>query len=315
MKNRSTMLGLAQEYLAHKRALGFSLRIDGRQLLQFAAFADHSGHRGPLTLKLALRWARLPQHVALHYYAKRLDIVRRFAQFRAVFDPKTEVPPLGYLGPSNHRPAPYIYHPTEIRALLRAARRLSPRRGLRPQAYTTLIGLPACTGLRLSEALRLQVEDVDLKAGVLLVRRRKFHLTRLVPLHPSAICALRHYRRVRDQRHPQHRGAFFLSESGEALNQRTVHQTFAGLRNCLGCSSARPLPRWHDLRHTFACRRLLLWCRQPVRLDNRIVYLSRYLGHRQIACTYWYLTGVPELFGRVGAHFEHYWRGRFCSRK
>lgn len=315
MKNRTTMLILAQEYLAHKRALGFALRIDGRQLLQFAAFADRSGHRGPLTFKLALRWARLPQHVASHYYAKRLDIVRRFAQFRAVFDPKTEVPPLGYLGSPNHRPAPYIYRLTEVRALLKAARRLSPRGGLRPRSYTTLIGLLACTGLRLSEALRLQVDDVDLETGVLLVRQSKFHLTRLVPLHPSAIRALRHYRRGRDKQYPLHRGAFFLSEGGEALNQRTVHQTFTGLRTCLGCFATRRPPRWHDLRHTFACRRLLLWCRQPDHLDNRIVYLSRYLGHRQIAFTYWYLTGVPELFGRVGAHFERYWRSRTCSQK
>ena len=66
----------------------------------------------------------------------------------------------------------------------------------------------------------------------------------------------------------------------------------------------RSRPRIHDLRHSFAVRRLVLWHEQGVDINQRMLALSTYLGHVKISNTYWYLTGVPELMGRVGQRFE-----------
>jgi integrase len=63
-------------------------------------------------------------------------------------------------------------------------------------------------------------------------------------------------------------------------------------------------PRVHDLRHTFACRRLLLWYAQGVDVDRAVHALSTYLGHAGARDTYWYLTAVPELLERAAARFE-----------
>jgi integrase len=66
------------------------------------------------------------------------------------------------------------------------------------------------------------------------------------------------------------------------------------------------LPRVHDLRHTFACRRLLEWYRQGEDVNNRIAALATYMGHTKVTGTYWYLTGTPELLGIMAHRFESF---------
>jgi integrase len=125
--------------------------------------------------------------------ARRLDVVRCFAKYRAIFDPDTEIPLYNVFGPAYRRITPHIYSAAEISALLAAARDLPPQDGLRPHTYATLFGLLACTGLRLREAIRLTRSDVDWKRGLLTIRETKFRKSRLVPLHPTATQALREY--------------------------------------------------------------------------------------------------------------------------
>jgi integrase len=79
-----------------------------------------------------------------------------------------------------------------------------------------LIGLLACTGLRISEALGLKIAEVDLQKGLLLIRDSKFHQTRWVPLHRSALAPLKAYSRQRQRSFP-FAERFFASERGTAL--------------------------------------------------------------------------------------------------
>ena len=118
-----TMKELAQEYLAFRRSLGFQLRVEGQQLLKFAEFVDRSDHSGPLTTELALRWACLPTGASPLYRARRLEVVRGFARFRAIFDDGTEIPAQRLLGEAHRRTAPHVYSDGEISDLLHAAYR------------------------------------------------------------------------------------------------------------------------------------------------------------------------------------------------
>jgi integrase len=172
---------------------------------------------------------------------------------------------------------------------------------LRPRTYQTLIGLLACTGLRVSEALQLKVPEVDLQQGLLLVREGKFRQTRWVPLHPTALRPLRFYNQQRQQRFPLAE-YFFASESGTVLRYSTVNVVFSRLRRTIAC--VRRLPRIHDLRHTHACRVLQRWQASRQGADGRALILSRYLGHRHVRDTYWYLHAVPELMSGAGERFE-----------
>ena len=182
-----TMSVKVDQYLQFRRALGYRLRIEGELLQQFAAYADATGRRGPLTVELALRWARLPEGCDRLYWARRLEVVRCFARYLSATEPHTEVPARGLLGPAHRRTTPHIYTDVELSSLISAARRLKPSAGLRPRTYATLIGLLACTGLRISEALKLVQSDVDLGHRVLKIRETKFRKTRLVPVHPTAV--------------------------------------------------------------------------------------------------------------------------------
>jgi integrase len=196
MSEPTPMVQLAEEYLDYRRRLGYQLRIEGQMLLGFARYADRVGHTGPLTTELAVRWARLPVGASPLYQAQRLEVVRCFARHRAIFDPATEIPPERLLGSAHRRTDPYIYSEAELSALLAAARRLPPLTGLRPRTYATLIGLMTCTGLRISEVLKLSRGDVDWGHGTLTIRESKFHKSRLIPLHPSVVPVLREYARL-----------------------------------------------------------------------------------------------------------------------
>ena len=299
------MVALVEDYLAHRRRMGFALRIDGARLQNFARFADTSGHSGPITIDLVLRWATQPSPRPRRFPARRLDPVRPFALYRAAFDPATEVPPRGILGPARQRPVHHIYTQKEVAALLAAANELAPASGLRPATYATLFGLLVASGLRVSEALRLSRADADLAAGLLTIRSTKFRKSRLVPLHPTTTAALRTYAIHRDRAVPRPTAAnFFTSHRGSALPYGTVRTVFRELRARLGWNALTPRPRIHDLRHTFACRRLEQFYEAGLDITPRVAALATYLGHARVSDTYWYLTGTPELLALATRRFE-----------
>ena len=310
MSAGTTVEAAVRRYLQERRQLGFALKSPGTELLRFARFADARGHQGALTQELQLEWAR--EHVVRTgpvTAARRLEIVRPFAAYYRQFEVDTEVPAAGILGRGHRRLAPHIYTAQEILTLLEHAGRLTPQGGLRPLMYRTLFGLLAAAGLRVSEAMRLLVADVDLHGATLTVRQTKFHKSRCVPLHASVVQALAAYRQVRD-RHadPGANAPFFVARTGAALPVRTVENVFSRMRPRLGWQARgdHANPRIHDLRHTFAVRRLQLWRQAGVPIDHGMFWLCTYLGHAKISDTYWYLTGVPELMDIVGAKFERF---------
>lgn len=301
---------LVQEYLDERRRLGFALAIPGSQLLAFARFADEVGHHGPLTHQIMVDWAQGQAKRATPFtWARRLQVIRPFAKYRARFDANTEVPEADTFGRSRRQLAPHIYTDQEIADLLAAAGRLSPQGALRPATYRTLFGLIAATGLRISEALRLPCADVDLTDGSLTVRRTKFSKSRIVPLHPTVTQALRQYAALRQQYVPAFaEGRFFASASGAGLAKGTVHGVFQRLRKELRWTArgGHAQPRIHDLRHTFICRRVRRWYEQGTDVDNAMVALSTYVGHAKVSDTYWYLTGVTDLMAVAGQRFEQF---------
>jgi integrase/recombinase XerD len=218
----SPLRDAVDEYLALRRGLGFRLRKPSALLRHFATFLEHE-HAPSITRELALRWAQQPTHTHPAYWTTRLGVVRRFAQFWSASDPRTEVPPRGLLPHRYRRTHPYLYTDREIQRLLRRARQLRPATGVRPATYATLFGLLTVTGLRMSEALALNREDVGNADALLTIRRTKFGKSRLVPVHPSTRRALREYGRLRDRVYPRpHTDSFFVSERGNRLTPCTV---------------------------------------------------------------------------------------------
>lgn len=169
----------------------------------------------------------------------------------------------------------------------------------------------ASTGLRVSEAIHLRDADVDLKHGMLTIRQTKFSKPRQRPIHPSTAKALARYRKQREQHLPTTDGTPFLIGSrghhlGLLLGERQAHRVFIDLRDGLGWVNrgGHEAPRLHDLRHTFAVRRLVRWYADGADADQKILALSTYMGHAEIFYTYWYLTAVAELMAIAAGRFE-----------
>jgi len=305
----------ARAFLTERQRLGFQVSESASFLVGFARDMDQPGEAAPLTVARMAAWAqRRARHRATRAtWARRLKRLRPFARWLQQFDPRTEVPEEPIFGPVPGRSAPHIYREEEIVDLLAAAGRLSPARGLRPATFQTLFGLMASTGLRLCEALGLRDRDVDLTAGTLTVRQSKFAKSRALPLHPSVVIALAKYRRIRAGFvgvTPHMR--FFVGSRGrglgQPLNARTVDRVFDELRRALGWRNrgAHHAPRIHDMRHSFAVRRMMLWYAQGIDVDQAMLSLSTYLGHAKISNTYWYLTAVPELMNFAAGKFERF---------
>lgn len=306
----NTLQEAVQDYLTMRRSLGFKLRDAGKGLPDFVSFL---GQRGAayITTSLALQWAQVPQSGRPGYHARRLSSVRAFAQYRSATDPRTEIPPLGLLPYCKERPQPYLYSNAEIERLLEASLKLTGAGTLRPWTYYCLFGLLAVAGLRISEALSLKNEDVDLNEGLLTIHGTKFGKSRLVPIHESTRKVLSDYQRRRDSTLNGHQTTYFFPSprTGGKLMRNTVERRFRALSRQIGLRGPTSSygPRLHDLRHRFAVETLLRWYRAGEDVDQRLPVLSTYLGHVNVSDTYWYLTGCPELMEQAASRLEKRW--------
>ncbi len=294
MNNLSVHL---KNYLKVRRGLGFKLHCAGMSLRNFVRFTEAKRARF-ITTKLALQWATQPPNIKPAQRGSRLGVVRRFAEYVSTVDPRTEVPPPKLLPYSIRRRPPHLYRDDDVRRLIQAAHEIDPSNPIKGHTLGTLFGLLATTGMRVSEALALNGEDVDLDGELLTIRLAKGNKTRLVPLHVSTVAALRRYASIRDGVYPRRTSpGFFVWEGGVRLGYDSVNRWFLLVACQIGLRKPgdRRGPRVHDLRHHFAIQTMLQWYRTNTNVEVHLPELSTYLGHVHVRDTYWYLSAVPEL--------------------
>jgi integrase len=298
------------EYLELRRSLGFRLKKDEHLLLDFADFMERR-HAPHITAKLAVAWAQRPMTAAANTHAGRLRAVRSFTRHHILSDPKTEVPAADLLPFQRSTFQPHIFSQAEIRRILAGS--------LRPWASATpfyclgrytIYGLLSVTGMRVSEALNLDVEDVDLDEGVLTIRNTKFGKSRLMPVHATTLAVLRYYRQKRDAfLAGRIVKPFFISTYGRRIIIHALDRAFRRLTCRLGLRGAsdRTGPRLHDLRHTMAVEVLRRCYAAGDNPERRLPALSTYLGHSHLNFTYWYLHENPGLMTEAMERLQHRW--------
>lgn len=284
-----------EDYLALRRSLGFKLSQHERLLGSFAAFAATRAESF-VRSATAVEWAAMATSPVERDW--RLSVLQRFALHARADNLEYEVPPLRIFGGSKRRPTPFIFAPEEIRRLLAATATLRPTGSRRAPTYRMLFGLLACAGLRISEALGLQLDDVT--EDGLVIRKTKFRKSRIVPLHESSSTRLHHYiTRERCLGGPCVDDHLFVSARGRGYCYAAVRSTFSSLLRKIGLDPAHrePRPRLHSFRHTFAVRALER-CpagRDRDLIEREMLALSTYLGHGRLSDTYWYLEATPQL--------------------
>jgi len=294
-------------YLADRRAAGFQLNDQEGILRDFTRFASARGDAW-VRSRTVLAWVRTRQGSPLRSCV-RLRTVRHLARYLHAEDDRHEVPPAEAFG--RHRPRrrpPFVFTPPQVAALVREAGSLGPETSLQPRVYSTLFGLLACTGLRISEALDLRLEDVTSEG--LVIRNTKFGKSRLLALHPSTRKALDRYL----ERRGQETGAcpyVFVSVKGRQLHGNTVRGVFRRLVEALGIAGPNdePRPRIHDLRFYFANQVMANLSDDPRGISRHMVALTTYLGHSDVRNSYWYLEASPKLLSRIAESCESFATG------
>ena len=252
----------------------------------------------------------------------RLCLIRELCRFLAVEDPRHEIPPSRYLGIHRRPFVQRVLTREEGKRFLVACAsyppaRCSPLRGI---VHGTALMLLYLAGLRLGEALRLTMQDVDLPQRLLYVRKTKFGKSRLVPIASDVAQRLRECSRVVEERFGIRTGnaPFFAGPGGRPVSGNALRTSFQEILVRAGITKKGSVkrPRLHDLRGTFAVHRLLLWYERDADLDAKLPLLATYLGHVGLGSSQRYLQLTKDLLGEVvrrhQTHFGHLitdWQG------
>ena len=285
-----------QSYIELRRSLGYAFKKQAATLRAFVRHVESERLDGPLTKAMALDFV-LSFIGAANGRAIRHGVLRRFCEYLAVYDARTEVLDRRAFPRSRAIPPPRILSDEEMALLIASCRQISPTIPQRGRTLATLVGLLASTGLRSGEALRLDRADVDLVGGILQIRRTKFRKDRLVPVHTTTLTALRQYVRHRDATFPVAKDCgFFLSSRGNRLSSAGLHVAFNAACKLAGLDNGKPM-RPHDLRHRFVVTRLATWHRENADVQALLPLLATYLGHVRYSDTAYYVTGTADLLG------------------
>lgn len=293
-------------YLAQRRALGFELKPTEYLLRQFCDWLQNDGTTDAFTIDDAVQWARDRPEAAPVWWSQRLTAVRPFAAWLNASGRNVPIIPAALLRTRTTRRAPFIYSQLDLDRLLTSCPLFFQNRRV-AATMLTLIGLLAATGLRIGEAIRLTVPDIDIDAHVLMVRGTKTPFDRLVPLDPSTTKALLEYVNLPDRlaTGPSPGGPVFVNNRGGAFVIETIEQHFAALTDALGLAApGQRRPRLHDLRHTFATGQMVAAYNHGTNPARTLTLLSTWLGHTSPEHTYWYLTAVPELLAAAAGRLE-----------
>lgn len=301
-----------ENYIDFKRSIGMRFESEAIRLRAFGKVVGDAEATDVIDEGTVLRYLN-GSNQSTRSWHHRFGALKGFYEF-AVSRGYASKSPLPSVIPKRlPRYVPYIYTPDEIREMLAKCTEISRHYHTKLQAETlrTLVILLWGTGLRIGEAFRLRLSDVDLQAGVLTILETKFFKSRIVPMDPRLTGELYSYLKVR-KRKPCSEGensSFFALRDGGPLQYSSTQRKFRKLCECAGVrrsDGASYQPRIHDLRHSFAFHRLVSWYRKGADVQRLLPHLSTYLGHADLSSTQWYLTITPELLQEACRRFAGY---------
>jgi integrase len=315
MKTQVTAAVLARDaaqFLAFKRAMGMSYRRAEFILRSFVRFVrEQCGERSVSLEQVVTRWVARIDGRKANTVASEFGVVRQLCLFRRRSDPHGFVPDHAIAPVKESVFVPYIFTREEVLALVAAATRHECGRiwGAMLRALSLVL---YCTGMRLGEAVRLRIVDVDLRQGILSVQHSKGR-SRILPIRADLVEELRQYLRRRKEVLDDSgvdASALFVRRDGSALALRAASDALRrllrdlGLKPPIGRIGARP----YEFRHAFAVHRLTVWAVEGVDVHVKLPWLSAYLGHVNVLGTEVYLKATPQLLQLASQRFEQHSR-------
>lgn len=296
-------------YLANRRAFGRRYSSEEWMLGTLRRFLA-ARRAADLNQDLFDQWRKTLVHLNPNTQRGREMAVYKFCSHRRRTEPHCFLPdPLSFARARPYR-LPILFEAAQIAELLRMASALPPHSNspLRPHVLRLAIVLLYTAGLRRGELVRLRMDDVDPRSGVLRIRESKFHKSRWVVLSSSARKELHRYLALRRRTHNGTCSTAPLLFNGKrnssCYSGAGLAQAIRSLivaANIRDCSGRRPCI--HSMRHSFAVSALLRWYEAGADVQSCLPKLALYMGHVSIVSTAYYLRQMPAVVMRASEKF------------
>jgi integrase len=298
----STLPGLIATLVAARRAGGFRHDRQARVLAQFAEHCRRDGYADGTIIQEAVEGFLYGRHLKASTVRREEIILRELAEHARQFGWPAWAPPTLTRVKTRHRPPPYVFSDEEICRLFHAIdtqslSEISNRALVDPVLFRVLYA----TGLRISEALHLQLRDVDTARATLEVREGKNREHRVVPVTRRLAATLEAYIAAAHA-HPEPAHHLFHTRDPSApVDKSTIYNR---LRRYLADADIPHFPggpHIHSLRHGFAVQNLRRWTADGSDLAVMLPYLSAYMGHADLRGTQYYLQLTADAYPQVAA--------------
>ncbi len=286
------------EYVALKRAIGYWFHTEASNLRRFDKLCIKINVEKPiLTEDLINLWIAPRKDESVNTRIARVTALHGFVEHLNSKGQSIKWPLLRSHFPKQQF-TPYIFTKEEIKQIFICADNLPiPSRGSQFHiVFPTVLRILYGTGLRISEALALKCEDVDIKGGFLTIRNSKFDNSRRLPISESLKKSLIIYEmRIKRSNKSIY---FFENLKGEMYSQRSIYDKFRELLWKAGINhgGVRKGPRVHDFRHTFAVHALQKCDALNMDTYTFLPTLASYLGHKKVTTTEKYLRLTADVY-------------------
>lgn len=306
---RSTLAVPIAGYIAEKRAMGHKFEKGADLLKCFDSFVDSRGlQETDLPKKLVLEWTARKPNETVSTQGGRISLLRGVATYMNRIGYAAYVYPKAMVTVDRYAYIPYIFSSNEMKNIFAVCDHYPSHDGTpnRHLILPLLLRILYGCGLRISEALHLTLQDVDLEKGTLFIRHTKFNKERILPMSDNLTERCREYiktGRVGKMENP----FFFPSPFGGHYSESTIYKLFRDVLRQAGIShlGRGKGPRIHDLRHTFAVNCLKKWVLDGRDLNNALPYLSAYLGHEDMRGSQRYLRLTADLYPDLTSKIEN----------
>jgi len=300
--NAPTLPGLIDTLVAARHAGGFRYSSQERVLRQFAGHSRREGYADGSIVQEAVEEFLYGRHLKASTIRREEIVLRELAELARQFGWRAWAPPTLTRVKTPHRPPPYVFSDDEIRRLFHVidAQPLSEMSN-RALVDPVLFRVFYTTGMRLSEALNLELRDFDPACATIGVRDGKNHENRFLPVTGRLTATLETYIAAA---HPHPESAHKLFHTGDPSRPADKSTVYNRFRRYLADADIPHFPggpHIHSLRHGFAVQNLRRWAAGGADLLVMLPYLSAYMGHADLRGTQYYLRLTADAYPEVAA--------------
>lgn len=294
-----------QGFIQERRAIGYQYHKAAQVLHSFDAFAyQFFANSSVLSRDIIVEWMHTFENNAIVTQQMKLSLLRGFANYLLRLGKSAYVYPKATHSIERYSYIPYIFSEKEMQAIFAASDQwpivsTTPNRHI---MLPVLIRLLYSCGLRISEALHLKTEDVDVNKGTLWIRKTKFNKERFIPMSENMRKRCEEYTQHVFDKFPTE--FYFPSPFGGYYDHKTVYDYFRKILWDAGISHTGKGPRLQDVRHTFAVHCLKKWVINGKDITACLPYLSAYLGHEDLRGTQHYLRLTTDLYPDIISKVE-----------